>query len=296
MLINNLSIIGIGLIGGSLARALRARGQVKYITAYDTCEKSLKKALDLNIIDNYSLDVKESVCDADVLVIATPISTTEKILPQITEALSKNTIVTDVGSVKGSIVKVAREVMGENFPNFVPGHPIAGTEQSGFEASFAELFVDHIVILTPLSETSSSANKLISRMWELIGAKIIYIDVSYHDKTLAATSHLPHMLAYLLVDCLSKMEAREDVFKYAAGGFSDFTRIASSNPEMWHDICIANSKALINVLDMFSCHVEKIRKAIYEKDSKSLLDIFQNAKQTRDKFIMTKNKLNTTKE
>ena len=296
MLIEHLSIIGVGLIGGSLARALRKAKLVGRITGCNRCEETLKKAVELGVIDDYTLDISEAVKGADVVVIGTPLSTTEKLLPQIAEALGENTILTDVGSAKGSVVNVARTALGNAFPRFVPGHPIAGTEQSGVEASFAELFIDHRVILTPVEETCSKAHKLITDMWQAVGADVIDLEVEHHDEVLAATSHLPHMLAYALVDCLASMQERDEIFKYAAGGFADFTRIASSNPDMWHDICFSNRDALLKTLDKFSEHIDQVKDAIDNSDSEQLLKIFKRAKKARDEFVISRKQLDTTTE
>lgn len=285
MLIEHLSIIGVGLIGGSLARALRKAKLVGRVTGCNRCEETLKKAVELGVIDDYTLDVSEAIKGADVVVIGTPLSVTEKLLPRIAEAMDAKTILTDVGSAKGSVVNAARAALGENFSKFVPGHPIAGTEQSGVEASFAELFIDHRVILTPVEETCDKAHKLITDMWQAVGADVIDLEVAHHDEVLAATSHLPHMLAYALVDCLASMQERDEIFKYAAGGFADFTRIASSNPDMWHDICFSNRDALLKTLDKFSENIDQIKSAIESSDSKELLKIFKRAKQARDKFV-----------
>ena len=288
MLIDHLSIIGVGLIGGSLARALRKAKLVNRVTGCNRNEDTLKKAIELDVIDDYSLDINEAVAGADVVVIGTPLSTTEKILPQIVASLKPNAVLTDVGSAKGSVVSTAQKVMGDKFSRFVPGHPIAGTEQSGVEASFAELFIDHRVILTPLDVTDTAAHKLITEMWQAVGADVIDLDVKHHDDVLAATSHLPHMLAYALVDCLAGMQEREEIFKYAAGGFADFTRIASSSPEMWHDICFSNRDALLNSLELFSEHISEIKGAIENSDSEQLLSIFKRAKQARDQFTKSR--------
>jgi prephenate dehydrogenase len=285
MLIDHLSIIGVGLIGGSLARALRKAKLVNRVTACNRNEDTLKKAIELGVIDDYTLDISEAVKGADVVVIGAPLSATEKLLPQIAEALDAKTVLTDVGSAKGSVVNAARTALGDQFPRFVPGHPIAGTEQSGVEASFAELFVDHRVILTPVEETSDKAHKLITDMWQAVGADVIDLDVQHHDEVLAATSHLPHMLAYALVDCLAGMQERDEIFKYAAGGFADFTRIASSNPDMWHDICFSNREALLKTLEVFSEHINQIKGAIENSDSDQLLEIFKRAKLARDEFV-----------
>jgi prephenate dehydrogenase len=290
MLIDHLSIIGVGLIGGSLARALRKAKLVNRVTGCNRCEETLKKAVELDVIDDYTLDVTEAVKGADVVVIGTPLSVTEKLLPQIAAALETKTILTDVGSAKGSVVNAARKSLGKQFSQFVPGHPIAGTEQSGVEASFAELFVEHRVILTPVDETCDKAHKLITEMWKAVGADVIDLDVEHHDEVLAATSHLPHMLAYALVDCLASMQERDEIFKYAAGGFADFTRIASSNPDMWHDICFSNKEALLKTLDKFSEHIDEVKAAIKSSNSEQLLKIFTRAKKARDEFVHSREK------
>ena len=289
MLIDHLSIIGVGLIGGSLARALRKAKLVGRVTGCNRSEETLKKAVQLGVIDDYSLDIHEAVKKSDVIVIGTPLATSEKLLPQIAGSMSANTVLTDVGSVKSGIVKAARQTLFEKFCNFVPGHPIAGTEKNGVEASLEDLFVNHRVILTPLEETCPRACKLITEMWKAAGADVVNLDVQHHDEVLAATSHLPHMLAYALVDCLAGMQERDEIFKYAAGGFADFTRIASSNPEMWHDICFSNRQALVRTLEIFSTHINKIKVAIEKSESNELLETFRRAKEARDKFNKEKN-------
>ena len=284
MLIDHLSIIGVGLIGGSLARALRKAKLVGRITACNRSEATLKKAIKLGVIDDYSLNISEAVKGADVIIIGTPLSVSEKILPEIADSISANAVLTDVGSVKGGIVSKARETLAEKISNFVPGHPIAGTEKNGVEASIEDLFVGHRVILTPLKETSLKAHKLITIMWESVGAEVVDLDVKHHDEVLAATSHLPHMLAYALVDCLAGMQERDEIFKYAAGGFADFTRIASSSPDMWHDICFSNREQLVRTLEIFSTHINHIKKAIEKSESDELLKVFRRAKEARDRF------------
>lgn len=296
MLIDHLSIIGVGLIGGSLARALRKAKLVGRVTGCNRCEETIKKAIELDVIDDYSMNIAEAIKGADVVVIGTPLSTTERLMPQIAAALESKTILTDVGSAKGSVVHVARTTMGDAFPRFVPGHPIAGTEQSGVEASFAELFIDHRVILTPVKETCEKSHRLITEMWKAVGADVIDLGVERHDEVLAATSHLPHMLAYALVDCLVSMQEREEIFKYAAGGFADFTRIASSNPEMWHDICFSNRNALLKTLDKFSAHIDQLKSAIESADSEQLLKIFKRAKKARDGFVISRKQKETSVE
>jgi prephenate dehydrogenase len=210
--------------------------------------------------------------------------------------LRDDVIITDVGSAKACVVEAARSTLDKLMPRFVPGHPIAGKEQSGVEASSADLFEAHRVILTPLPETAVSALDTVTRMWELCGAEVVQLDVDQHDGILAATSHLPHLLAYALVDCLAGMRERDDIFRFAAGGFADFTRIASSHPQMWHDICFANRKQLMQALDIFGGHLDNIKQAIENGDSDALLQIFTRAKETRDRFTQMRNRRNDSIE
>jgi len=296
VLINRLAIIGVGLIGGSLARALKRKNVCKRVVGYGRDLANLQKAVDLGVIDEYSLTVASAVKDADVVVLATPLATTETLLKSMRSYLRDDVIITDVGSAKGSVVDAARVALDKVFPSFVPGHPIAGKEKSGVEASVADLFEDHRVILTPLPETSVNALSLVNKMWELTGAEVVQVSVEQHDEILAATSHLPHLLAYALVDCLAGMQERDEIFKFAAGGFADFSRIASSNPRMWHDICFSNRKQLLKVLDLFDEYLNNIRTAIKNDNSDDLLKIFTRAKETRDRFTQIRSKQNDATE
>ena len=289
MLIQRLAIIGVGLIGGSLARALRRKRACGQVVGYGRDIENLKKAVALGVIDEYSLTVASAVKEANMVVLATPLATTEPLLRSMRGYFRDDVIITDVGSAKGSVVEAARATLDKLLPRFVPGHPIAGKEQSGMEASTADMFEAHRVILTPLPETAVNALDTVTRMWEMCGAEVIQLDVEQHDEILAATSHLPHLLAYALVDCLAGMRERDEIFRFAAGGFADFTRIASSHPQMWHDICFANRNQLLRVLDIFGGHLGNIRTAIENNDSNELLQIFTRAKETRDRFTRLRN-------
>lgn len=296
LIARRLAIIGVGLIGGSLARALKKVNAVKTVVGYGRNEDNLKKAVQLGVIDIYSLDIKEVVNDADIVVLATPLATADSLFAAMSDSLKQTVVVTDVGSAKGKIVESARGNLGKLFTRFVPGHPIAGKEASGVEASFAELFDAHRVILTPVADTEHEALNVIIDMWKLTGAEVVSLDVEQHDGILAATSHLPHMLAYALVDCLSGMQERDRIFEFAAGGFADFTRIASSHPSMWHDICFSNREQLLKVMDQFDQHLNSIREAIKNDDSDALLNIFERAKTSRDKFTDQRKKRNDSPE
>lgn len=296
MLIDRLAIIGVGLIGGSLARALRQKKECRRVIGYGRNTVHLDRAVELGVIDEYSLTVASAVRDADMVVLATPLNTTGRLMQSMRNYIGSDTIITDVGSAKGSVVDAARNMLGDCLPRFVPGHPIAGREKSGVEASVPDLFESHRVILTPLPENSVEALERVTKMWEITGADVVQLDVEQHDEILAATSHLPHMLAYALVDCLAGMKNSDEIFRFAAGGFADFTRIASSDPQMWHDICIANRKHLLSALNHFDQYLNNIRHAIENDDSKALLEIFTRAKKIRDQFTRTRNRHNDAPE
>ena len=285
-MINRLTIIGVGLIGGSLARALKKANAVAQVTGYGRNVQQLQKAMELGVIDHLETDMGAAVRDADVIVVAVPVGKTLEVLRNIKPHLNPKTIITDVGSSKGAVVQAAREVFGDALGNFVPGHPIAGTEKSGVEASFAELFENRRVLLTPLENTDQQAVQTIRQMWESSGAFVEETSVKHHDDVLAATSHLPHMLAFALVDALATMDDKIEIFRYAAGGFRDFTRIASSDPQMWHDICVTNDKSIVAMLDLFMSDLERLRDAIKAGDSDYLLQVFTRAKKARDQFSM----------
>jgi len=285
-LIQRLCIIGVGLIGGSLARALRDAGQVGEVIGCGRGEDNLQAAVRLGVIDRYLTDPAQAVAGADVVVIAVPLGAIEPVLRAIVPSLSTDAVVTDVGSAKGSVVADVQRIYGAIPPYFVPGHPIAGTEQSGVEASFATLFQGRRVILTPLAETSAAAHRLIQRMWQLTGAEVIDMGVRHHDAVLAATSHLPHILAYTLVDTLARLDDRAEIFRYAAGGFRDFSRIASSDPKMWHDICVANREQLLEMIALFSVDLERLAAAIRNDDRAAVLATFQRAKRARDNLYL----------
>ncbi len=284
MMIKKLCIIGVGLIGGSLARALKVAGECAHVVGCGRHTENLHTAVELGVIDSYHTDVRQAAAGADMVVVATPLGAMAKAFAQMAEVLDSDAVITDVGSTKASVVADARAHLGVHVPRFVPGHPIAGSEQNGVTASFAELFQDRRVILTPLRETQAEAHQRVKQMWQITGAEVVDMEIAHHDEVLAATSHLPHVLAYTLVDTLARMEDRREIFRYAAGGFRDFTRIASSHPRMWHDICLANQQALINLLELFATDLQQVTDMIRRADSAQLEDLFTRAKQKRDEF------------
>ena len=288
-MVKQIAIIGVGLIGGSLARALRAAGYVDEILGAGRSTKNLELAVELGVIDGFG-SVSDVVGSADLVVIGASLGATHAVLEELAPHLNSHAVVTDVGSTKATVVDAARQKLGANFPRFVPGHPIAGTEQSGVGASFAELFVDHKVILTPLDETEPTAVDMVKQMWTAAGASVISMPVDVHDRALAATSHLPHLLAFNLVDTLVRGEDGEDIFALAAGGFRDFSRIASSNPGMWADIAIANRDALLAISREFESRFNELLVALENGDRAQLERIFEHAKAVRDRCVVPESK------
>lgn len=286
-MINKLCIFGVGLIGGSLALALKEANYCKTIVGCSRDEAHLQRALELGVIDSYTLDQKEAVQGADVVLLAVPIRAIGSILNNISDSLGENTIVTDAGSAKGSVINAVKEAFGGTLPtNFVAGHPIAGREKSSVEAAISDLYVDHKVVLTPTDETSENAVQIVKAMWQAAGATVEQLGFKHHDDVLAATSHLPHILAYSLVNTLSKSEYEDAVFDYAAGGFKSFSRIASSDPVMWRDICLENKTAILAALDAYQSDLAELRKLIQDEDATEIQNTFSNAKTTRDRTII----------
>lgn len=278
-----LTIIGVGLIGGSLARAVRQVNGCQEIVGCSRDSGHLQQARDLGVIDRFDTDISRAVRGADMVVVAVPLGVMGNVFQAMKGGLETDAVVTDVGSAKGSVVSCARQTLGAHLTRFVPAHPIAGTERSGVTASLAGLFEDRTVILTPLSETEADALARVRKLWEMTGARLTEMSVDHHDQILAATSHLPHLLAYSLVDALALLDDSEEIFRYAAGGFRDFTRIASSDPVMWRDICLNNRDAILSALDHYSLRLGQLRHAIEQADANGIFEIFARAKDVRDR-------------
>jgi cyclohexadieny/prephenate dehydrogenase / 3-phosphoshikimate 1-carboxyvinyltransferase len=285
--INRLVVIGLGLIGSSLAKAARDRGLCQEVIGCSRSPETLVKAMKAGVVDRVVASF-ESVAgelgDGDLVVIGVPTLTVPAIIRQIQPLISQAVTITDVASVKGSVVTALNEIYGEIPSQFVPGHPIAGSEKSGVDAVNPALFDDHRVILTPLPETGADHLRRVKGLWSGAGAVVSEMSVSEHDEVLAATSHLPHMLAYSLVDTLSNMRENREIFRYAAGGFRDFTRIAASDPVMWHDIVMANDQAVLSVLEDLTEHLDLLKQAITTGDSDYLLGVFTRAREARNHF------------
>lgn len=277
-------IVGLGLIGGSVAKGLRSANPGQIILASDSNCGSLDLAIKTKIIDQ-SGTLEAMAKLADIVVLAVPPLLLPATIARLEGHVKIDTVVTDVASVKAHLSEVLNGTAAAFRMNFVPGHPIAGSEKSGFEAASDDLFRGRKVILTPSSDTNPSAVALVNLMWREMGAQVLGMSIKKHDEVLAATSHLPHALAFAIVDVLSNQDSSDDIFRYAAGGFADFSRLASSNPVMWTDIFVANSVATEKVLDDYIENLTRLKKAIKAKDKDALLTLFSRSKETRDRFI-----------
>ncbi|MGH8352938.1 MAG: bifunctional prephenate dehydrogenase/3-phosphoshikimate 1-carboxyvinyltransferase [Pseudomonas sp.] len=283
-MIGRLVVVGLGLIGGSFAKGLRERGLCREVVGVDLDPESRRLAVELGVVDRCEEDLATACRGAQVIQLAVPILAMEKLLGQLAGLDLGEAVLTDVGSAKGNVVRAAHQAFAGLPTRFVPGHPIAGSEQSGVEAAKGNLFRRHKVILTPLAQTEPAALALIDRLWRELGADVEHMDVEHHDQVLAATSHLPHLLAFGLVDSLAKRSENLEIFRYAAGGFRDFTRIAGSDPVMWHDIFLANREAVLRTLDAFRGDLDALRAAVDAGDGHQLLGVFTRARVAREHF------------
>lgn len=282
---NKIVLIGVGLIGGSFALSLKKAQAAKHIVGLDRHLTSLEAAKRLGIIDSFTDDMASAVVDADLIVIATPVAQTEKILSAIYPYLQANTIVTDAGSTKADVVLAARNSLQEKISQFVPAHPIAGREKNGPEAAIDDLYVGKKVVITRLVENSDQAVELVAQAWRACGAIIHHLSPKEHDQVFASVSHLPHLLAYALVDDIAAKPHADRLFQYAASGFRDFTRIAGSSPEMWRDISLANRDAILEELDSYSVKLKQLRVSLEANDSAALEAIYSRAQTARVNWI-----------
>ena len=282
--LGRLVVIGLGLIGGSFAKGLRERGLCREVIGVDLDPESRRLAVELGVVDRCEADLATACAGAEVIQLAVPILAMEKLLAELAKLDLGQAVLTDVGSAKGNVVRAARLAFSGQGVRFVPGHPIAGSEQSGVEAANAQLFRRHKVILTPSEQSDEAALALVDALWRELGADVEHMDVEHHDQVLAATSHLPHLLAFTLVDSLAKRSENLEIFRYAAGGFRDFTRIAGSDPVMWHDIFLANREAVLRTLDVFRDDLDALRDAVDAGDGHQLLGVFTRARVAREHF------------
>ena len=279
------AVIGLGLIGGSFAMALRERGLAAEVVAGSRSRRTLDQGLALGIIDRAEQDLAAAVADADLVFLSVPVSAMESVMTAMAPGLSARALITDGGSVKGAVIEAARRALTAHLSRFIPAHPIAGAEKSGVSAARADLYQDHRVILTPVAETDAAATQAMRILWHALDAEVLEMDPGEHDRVLAETSHLPHGLAFALVDTLARQGDSLDIFRYAAGGFRDFTRIASSDPVMWHDIFSENRDAVVAALDLFHDGLTQFREAVAQGNSEALMGIMTRANSARAHFL-----------
>jgi len=285
MLFEKVAVIGVGLIGGSFALALKQAKACRQVVGVGRGAANLKLALERGAIDAVAPDAAAAARGADFILVASPVAQYGKILQAIAPALEAKTIVSDAGSTKRDVIAAAKKALGGKISQFVPAHPVAGAEQSGAGAANAELFRGRQVVLTPLEENPAAAVDKVSAAWATCGARISQMPAEEHDAVLAAVSHLPHVLAYALVHDVASRKNSAQLFSYAAGGFRDFTRIASSHPEMWRDICVANRDRLLDEVDAYAKKLQQMRKLIEMGDGATLEKLFAEAREARNKWI-----------
>jgi prephenate dehydrogenase len=284
-LVKRLAVIGVGLIGGSLARVLREKGAVGEVVGIGRGEANLRRGVELGVLDSYSLDAREGVQGADLVFVATPVCSIPAVVAEIAPYLAPGAIVTDGGSVKEYVVAACEPLMPEG-TFFVGGHPIAGTEHSGVEASFATLYQGKRCIVTPTPRTDAAALAKVVQLWETAGSTVPLMNPAQHDRVVAAISHLPHMVAYSLVNAVDGYDRfGGELLSFSAGGFRDFTRIASSDPVMWRDIALTNRDAILETMDFFAGYLGKLREMVAAGDSHALESFFLNSKQKRDAIL-----------
>ena len=282
-MINKITVIGVGLIGGSLARALKEKNLAKDVFGYGRDQARLEDAQKLNIIDQFSTSIEEAIVGAEIIVVATPVGTFQSILEEIEPLITENVIITDVGSTKSDIVNIVHNVLKVKSNCFIPAHPIAGKERSGFEVSDSMLFDGKKVIITPQENNSSDSIQVIEEMWKGVGAEVDFMSAESHDNLLGMTSHLPHMLAFSLVNYLVNQNPTASI--YAGGGFKDFSRIASGDAIMWRDICLQNKDQIISHLKGYQSTLNDLLEAIGDENSEELEHLFTTAKKTRDSWL-----------
>jgi prephenate dehydrogenase len=282
--VNKVVIVGVGLIGGSFARALKKAGAVRHVVGIERSAAYGERALALGIVDEVATDFA-AVADADMVLLAAPVAQTGKILAAMAPHLSPGTVVTDAGSTKADVVVAARAALGERVRQFVPGHPIAGRETNGPDAAIIDLYVGKKLVLTPLPDNAAADVEKVAAAWRACGAIIHRLTPEEHDKVFAAVSHLPHLLAYALVDDIANKPHADLLFQYAASGFRDFTRIAGSSPEMWRDISLANSAALLTELDAYMAQLAQLRTRLAAGDGATLEAVYGNAQRARRQWI-----------
>ena len=283
---NKITIIGLGLIGSSIARAIKKKHLCKNVVAHDKSKIVLKKILKLKITNHIELNLKKSVQDSDLVIICTPLGTYKNIVSVIKNNLKKTCILTDVGSAKIFVTNTVNKLINKN-TIWIPAHPIAGTEQSGPEAGFADLFKNRWCIITPMNKKNPTSLKKLNNFWKKIGSKVQHMSPEHHDKVMAITSHIPHLIAYNIVGTAANLEkdTKSEVIKYSASGFRDFTRIASSDPTMWRDIALNNRKQILHMLEKFNLDLSNLKRAIIKKDGGKLFKLFSKTRKIRQAIV-----------
>ena len=286
MLFNKVTIIGLGLIGSSIARIIKQKNLAKTLVAVDASKAVCDKVMELGIADEATREIRNGVADADLVILAVPVGACGAVAEQIRYALKDGAIVTDTGSVKGTVVEQVMPHLKDNV-HFVPAHPIAGTEHSGPEAGFTELFIDRWCIITPLPDSDIQAVEKVTALWEACGSRIEIMDVKRHDLVLAIASHLPHLIAYTIVGTATDLEedTKDDVIKFSASGFRDFTRIAASDPVMWRDVFLNNKEAVLEILQRFNEDLTGLQKAIRKGNRQELEAHFTKTRKIRREVI-----------
>jgi len=286
--IGKLVVVGVGLIGGSCAAALRRAGAVGEIVGLGRSSESIARALALGVIDRAATDWADALAGADLVLLSMPVGQTRAALDSAAPHLEAHTLVTDAGSTKGDVVAAARAALGRRIGRFVPAHPIAGAEKSGVDAASADLFRGKRVVVTPLAENAPGSVARVRAFWESCGARVTEMDPQEHDRVFAAVSHLPHVLAFCLVDALARRENAEVLFGFAASGFRDFTRIAASHPEMWRDICLANREALLAEIARYGSELDRLRELLAAGDGAALESLFRHAREARNAWAVAR--------
>ncbi|NBU53975.1 MAG: prephenate/arogenate dehydrogenase family protein [Proteobacteria bacterium] len=291
---NKITIIGLGLIGSSIARAIKKNRLCKSLVAHDKSKIVLKKILKLKITNHTEPNLKKSVQDSDLVIICTPLGTYKNIVSVIKNYLKKTCILTDVGSAKIFVTNTVNKLINKN-TIWIPAHPVAGTEQSGPEAGFADLFKNRWCIITPVSKKNPNALKKLNNFWKKIGSKVQHMSAEHHDKVMAITSHIPHLIAYNIVGTAANLEqdTKSEVIKYSASGFRDFTRIASSDPTMWRDIALNNRKQILHMLEKFNLDLSNLKRALIKRDGNKLFKLFSKTRKIRQAIVKAGQDINS---
>jgi cyclohexadieny/prephenate dehydrogenase len=291
---NKITIIGLGLIGSSIARAIKKNNLCKILVAHDKSKIVLKKTFKLKITNYIEPNLKKSVENSDLVIICTPLGTYKNIVSVIKNYLKKTCILTDVGSAKIFVTNTVNKLINKN-TIWIPAHPVAGTEESGPEAGFADLFKNRWCIITPVNKKNPSSLKKLNNFWKKIGSKVQHMTAEHHDKVMAITSHIPHLIAYNIVGTAANLEkdTKSEVIKYSASGFRDFTRIASSDPTMWRDIALNNRKQILHMLEKFNLDLSNLKRAIIKKDGNKLFKLFSKTRKIRQAIVKAGQDINS---